>query len=100
MVSLSFSKYLPRNSLSSYSLKSSIVICHTFLFLQSIYPSLEVNSIRKYTSSLKSEMWEIVEEGDTEPTYALQWKYLNVYYELIGKISEADMELIGEQIMY
>ena len=54
----------------------------------------------KYTSSLKSEMWEIVEEGDTEPTYALQWKHLNVYYELIGKISEEDMELIGEQIMY
>ena len=49
---------------------------------------------------IESELWEVLEESDSEPTYILQWEYKNVYYELSGKISKTDMEEIGKNIMY
>lgn len=54
----------------------------------------------KYTADLETEVWEIKEEDDNQPAYALQWKYLNVYYELFGKISLSEMKKIAEMIMY
>ncbi len=54
----------------------------------------------KYTSSLNAEVWEIMDQGDSKQTYALQWNFLNVYYELFGKISEQEIRQIGEKIMY
>lgn len=54
----------------------------------------------RYTTDLKTEVWEIIDSGDTKPTYALQWHYLNVYYELFGKIQQEEINLIAEQIMY
>lgn len=44
-------------------------------------------------------MWEI-EENDEKNTYMLQWKYKNVYYEVLGKISVEEMKKIAEKIMY
>lgn len=54
----------------------------------------------KYTTSLNIELWEIMEDEDPKPTYALQWKYLNCYYEIFGKIPETEISLIAEKIMY
>lgn len=53
-----------------------------------------------YTSTLNSELWEIMEDGDGKCTYSLQWNYLNVYYELFGKIPEQEIVQMGEKIMY
>ena len=52
------------------------------------------------TPNLISELWEIKEQGDEEETYSLQWKYKNVYYEILGKIQKTEMEEIGKKIMY
>ena len=54
----------------------------------------------KYTVNLKTELWEIKDGDDTQPAYALQWNYFNVYYELLGKIYEDEMEKIADMIMY
>lgn len=54
----------------------------------------------EFTTSLKIELWEILDEGDTEPTYELRWKYLNVYYEILGKIPSQELRRIAEKIMY
>lgn len=54
----------------------------------------------KYTSSLNIELWEIMDEGDGNQTYEIQWNYLNVHYELLGKISEQEITQIAKQIMY
>ena len=62
----------------------------------------------KQPKELKSELmsdinlglWEVLEEGDEQPTYILQWEYKNVYYELSGKIPEAEMENIAKNIVY
>ena len=43
---------------------------------------------------------EILDEGDKQPTYILQWEYKNVYYELSGKFLETDMENIAKNIVY
>ena len=45
-------------------------------------------------------LWEVMEKGDEEPAYILQWEYKNVYYELSGKLTETDMEEIAKNIMY
>lgn len=45
-------------------------------------------------------LWEIYEEGDEIPTYTLSWDYKNTYYELFGKLSRDEMELIAENIVY
>ena len=45
-------------------------------------------------------LWEIYEEGDEIPTYTLSWNYRNIYYELFGKLSKEEMELIAENIVY
>lgn len=54
----------------------------------------------KYATSLNIELWEIMDEKDEQPAYALHWEYLNVYYELFGKIPDDEMGRIGEMIMY
>ena len=45
-------------------------------------------------------LWEIYEEGDEIPIYTLSWDYKNTYYELFGKLSRDEMELIAENIVY
>ena len=49
---------------------------------------------------INATLWEVMDEGDEEPTYILQWEYKNVYYELSGKIIENEMEQIAKSIMY
>lgn len=51
------------------------------------------------TPNLEVKLWEI-EENDEKNTYMLQWKYKNVYYEVLGKISVEEMKKIAEKIMY
>lgn len=46
------------------------------------------------------KLWEVLEEGDKQPTYILQWEYKNVYYELSGKIAKSEIEEIAKNIMY
>ena len=53
-----------------------------------------------YTSNLSSELWEIMDAEDSQQTYSLRWNYLNVYYELFGKISEQEIIQMGEKIMF
>lgn len=43
---------------------------------------------------------EVMEEGDNEPTYILQWQYKNTYYELFGKMPKKEMVKIAEKILY
>lgn len=45
-------------------------------------------------------LWEVMDEGDEEPAYILQWEYKNIYYELSGKLTETDMEEIAKNIVY
>lgn len=45
-------------------------------------------------------LYEIMEEGDHEPTYMLQWQYKNTYYELFGKMPKKEMIKIAEKILY
>ena len=45
-------------------------------------------------------LWEVMDEGDQQPTYILQWEYKNVYYELSGKILDSEMEEIAKNIIY
>lgn len=54
----------------------------------------------KFMEEINSTLLKVLEEGDEQPTYILQWEYKNVYYELSGKISETEMEDIAENIMY
>ena len=49
---------------------------------------------------VKSVLWKVLEEGDKQPTYILQWEYKNVYYEVTGKLLETEMEDIAKNIMY
>lgn len=58
----------------------------------------ELNS--EYMQNIKVGLWEVLDEGDEQPTYILQWEYKNVYYELSGKISESEMENIAKNILY
>lgn len=51
-------------------------------------------------SDINLGLWEVLEEGDEQPTYILQWEYKNVYYELSGKIPEEEMENIAKNIVY
>ncbi len=50
--------------------------------------------------SIEMTLWEIYEEGDKKQTYTLSWEYKNIYYELFGKLSRKEMELIAENIIY
>lgn len=52
------------------------------------------------TLNLVSELWKIQEEGDEKETYALQWRYKNIYYEILGKMDEIEIKKIAEKIMY
>ena len=52
------------------------------------------------TPDFKVTLWEIYEIGDELPTYTLSWSYKNTYYELFGKLSREEMELIAENILY
>lgn len=61
-------------------------------------PLKELNS--EVMEGINATLWEVMDEGDKEPTYILQWKHKNVYYELSGKIIETDMEQIAKNIMY
>lgn len=54
----------------------------------------------EFITSLKIELWEIMDESDAEPTYELRWKYMNVYYEILGKIPSEELQQIAEKIMY
>ena len=60
--------------------------------------------IKKISSELtpNSEviLWEIYEKENKIPTYTLSWNYKNTYYELFGKLSKEEMELIAENIVY
>lgn len=58
----------------------------------------ELNSV--LMKNIKVSIWEVLDEGDEQPTYILQWEYKNVYYELSGKISELEMENIAKNILY
>lgn len=52
------------------------------------------------TPNFKVTLWEIYEKEDEIPTYTLSWSYKNTYYELFGKLSREEMELIAENIIY
>lgn len=52
------------------------------------------------TLNLKSELWEIKEEGDERETYTLQWNYKNIYNEIIGKIEKNEVKKIAEKLAY
>lgn len=54
----------------------------------------------EWVTGLKSSLWEIYEDGDKQPTYSLKWKYKNVYYELLGKISRQELEKIAQEILF
>lgn len=60
--------------------------------------------IKKISSELTPDfevgLWEIYENGDEVPTYTLSWNYKNTYYELFGKLSREEMELIAKNILY
>lgn len=60
--------------------------------------------VEELTSELidgvSSILWKVLDEGDEQPTYILQWEYKNVYYELAGKLLETEMEDIAKNIMY
>lgn len=62
------------------------------------------NTLKELSSEvmegINATLWEVMDEGDEEPTYILQWEYKNVYYELSGKIIENEMEQIAKNIMY
>lgn len=58
----------------------------------------ELNS--EFMKDIEVSLWEVLEEGDEQPTYILQWEYKNVYYELSGKFLETEMEDIAKNIMY
>lgn len=58
------------------------------------------NVYSSFDTSLEIELWEIMDNEDVDPTYALEWNYRNVYYELLGKISEDEINHIAEKIMY
>lgn len=49
---------------------------------------------------LSCTLWEILEEGDEQPTHSLKWNYKNVYYEFLGKINEKEMSKIAKEILY
>ncbi len=49
---------------------------------------------------INSTLWKVLDDGDEQPTYILQWEYKNVYYELSGKFLEKDIEDIAKNIMY
>ena len=52
------------------------------------------------TLNLTSDLYEIIENGDSKPTYILQWEHKNVYYELFGKLPKEEMVSIAEKILY
>ena len=52
------------------------------------------------SNDIKSTLREVIEPGDEKPTYILQWKYKNEYFELFGKMEEKEMENIARKIMY
>lgn len=60
--------------------------------------------IKKISSELTPNfevmLWEIYEKEDKNPTYTLNWNYKNTYFELFGKLSKEEMELIAENIVY
>ena len=62
------------------------------------------NIIEKLSSQLMEginiNLWEVLEDGDKQPTYVLQWEYKNVYYELSGKISKEQIKNIATNIVY
>ena len=49
---------------------------------------------------INSTLWKVLDDGDEQPTYILQWEYKNVYYELSGKFLKKDIEDIAKNIMY
>lgn len=52
------------------------------------------------TPGLTVDLCEIIEEGDSEPTYILQWQYKNTYYEVFGKLPKEEMVKIAKKILY
>ena len=63
-----------------------------------VYKRQDISS--EWVTGLKSSLWEIYEDGDKQPTYSLKWKYKNVYYELLGKISRQELEKIAQEILF
>ena len=49
---------------------------------------------------INSTLWKVLDDGDEQPTYILQWEYKNVYYEVSGKFLKEDIEDIAKNIMY
>lgn len=58
------------------------------------------NIQNNYNPQLSIELWKIMDEEDNNRTFALQWNYLNVHYELLGKFSEEDFIQMAQQIVY
>lgn len=52
------------------------------------------------TANLTCTLWEIFEEGDTEPTYSLKWNYKNMHCEFLGKMNKEEMSKLAKEIMY
>ena len=52
------------------------------------------------TPGLTATLCEVIEEGDNDPTYILQWQYKNTYYEIFGKIPKEEMGKIAKKILY
>ena len=90
-----------------YSYKNKYVYFMTMANLKNA-TSLSQNDkgeeIKKISSELTPDfevgLWEIYENGDEVPTYTLSWNYKNTYYELFGKLSREEMELIAKNILY
>ena len=53
----------------------------------------------EFTLDVTASIWEIKAEEDKEPTYTVQWKYKNSYYQLIGKLPGAEMKERASKIM-
>ena len=58
------------------------------------------NITSNLSADINSDLWEIYEAEDEEPTYLLQWDYKNSYYELSGKMPIEEMEKIALEIMF
>ena len=71
---------------------SAIAVSGTGKEIQEVHSNLVEN--------VDAILWEILEQGDEQATYVLQWEYKNSYYELSGKIDQDEMVNIAENILY
>ena len=71
---------------------SAIAVSGTGKEIQEVHSNLVEN--------VDAILWEILEQGDEQATYVLQWEYKNSYYELSGKIDQDERVDIAENSLY